>query len=75
MMNLVSEKRGVVEHTESLDGTRVMLQGTVPMNEILVDFPMHQKSYPRLWEHGLRSGRLPAIQDGEARHARERRPG
>ena len=38
MMNLVSEKRGVVEHTESLDGTRVMLQGTVPMNEILVDY-------------------------------------
>jgi len=47
MMNLVSEKRGVVEHTESLDGTRVMLQGTVPMNEILVDFHDRIKSLTR----------------------------
>ena len=47
MMNLVSEKRGVVEYTESLDGTRVMLQGTVPMNEILVDFHDRIKSLTR----------------------------
>ena len=47
MMNLVSEKRGVVEHTESLDGTRVMLQGSVPMNEILVDFHDRIKSLTR----------------------------
>ena len=47
MMNLVSEKRGLVEHTESLDGTRVMLQGTVPMNEILVDFHDRIKSLTR----------------------------
>ena len=47
MMNLVSEKRGVVEHTESLDGTRVMLEGTVPMNEILVDFHDRIKSLTR----------------------------
>ena len=47
MMNLVSEKRGIVEHTESLDGTRVMLQGTVPMNEILVDFHDRIKSLTR----------------------------
>ena len=47
MMNLVSEKRGVVEHTESLDGTRVMLEGIVPMNEILVDFHDRIKSLTR----------------------------
>ena len=47
MMNLVSEKRGIVEHTESLDGTHVMLQGTVPMNEILVDFHDRIKSLTR----------------------------
>ena len=47
MMNLVSEKRGVVEHTESMDGTRVMLQGIVPMNEILVDFHDRIKSLTR----------------------------
>ena len=44
MMNLISEKRGVVEHTESLDGSRVMLEGIVPMNEILVDFHDRIKS-------------------------------
>jgi GTP-binding protein LepA len=47
MMNLVTEKRGTVEHTESLDGTRVMLEGIVPMNEILVDFHDRIKSLTR----------------------------
>ena len=47
MMNLVTEKRGVVERTESLDGTRVMLEGLVPMNEILVDFHDRIKSLTR----------------------------
>jgi len=47
MMNLLSEKRGTVEHTESLDGTRVMLEGIVPMNEILVDFHDRIKSLTR----------------------------
>ncbi len=44
MMSLITEKRGTVEHTESLDGTRIMLEGTVPMNEILVDFHDRIKS-------------------------------
>ena len=44
MMSLITEKRGSVDHTESLDGTRVMLEGTVPMNEILVDFHDRIKS-------------------------------
>jgi len=47
MMNLLTEKRGAVEHTESLDGTRVMLEGIVPMNEILVDFHDRIKSLTR----------------------------
>jgi len=47
MMNLLTEKRGTVEHTESLDGTRVMLEGIVPMYEILVDFHDRIKSLTR----------------------------
>ncbi|MDI1319299.1 MAG: elongation factor 4, partial [bacterium] len=38
MMNLIMEKRGSVDHTATLDGTRVMLNATLPLNEILVDF-------------------------------------
>ncbi len=38
MMQLVLDKRGTVEHTESLDSRRVMLTATLPLNEILVDF-------------------------------------
>jgi GTP-binding protein LepA len=38
MMQLILEKRGEVEHTESLDTRRVMLTATMPLNEILVDF-------------------------------------
>jgi GTP-binding protein LepA len=32
------DKRGVVEHTESLDTRRVMITAIIPLNEILVDF-------------------------------------
>jgi GTP-binding protein LepA len=38
MMQLILEKRGEVQHTESLDTRRVMLTATMPLNEILVDF-------------------------------------
>jgi len=38
MMQLTMEKRGEVEHTESLDTRRVMLTAVIPLNEILVDF-------------------------------------
>ena len=38
MMQLIMEKRGEVQHTESLDTRRVMLTGVLPLNEILVDF-------------------------------------
>jgi GTP-binding protein LepA len=38
MMQLIMEKRGEVEHTESIDTRRVMLTAKMPLNEILVDF-------------------------------------
>jgi GTP-binding protein LepA len=38
MMQLTMEKRGEVEHTESIDTRRVMLTAVIPLNEILVDF-------------------------------------
>ena len=38
MMQLIMEKRGEVQHTESLDTRRVMLTAIMPLNEILVDF-------------------------------------
>jgi len=38
MMQLIMEKRGEVDHTESLDTRRVMLTAILPLNEILVDF-------------------------------------
>jgi len=38
MMQLIMEKRGTVEHTESLDIRRVMITAVIPLNEILVDF-------------------------------------
>ncbi|HEY5227343.1 MAG TPA: translation elongation factor 4, partial [Opitutaceae bacterium] len=38
MLALIMEKRGVVEHTHTLDSTRVMLDCILPLNEILVDF-------------------------------------
>src|SRR5260370_7003655 len=44
MMALISEKRGVVDHTETLDARRVMLTGLIPLNEILIDFHHRIKS-------------------------------
>ncbi len=47
MMALVSEKRGVVDHTETLDTRRVMLTSALPLNEILIDFHDRIKSITR----------------------------
>src|SRR6266853_1478403 len=44
MMALISEKRGAVQHTETLDPRRVMLTGRIPLNEILIDFHDRIKS-------------------------------
>jgi GTP-binding protein LepA len=47
MMSLVSEKRGVLDHTETLDTRRVMLTCKLPLNEILIDFHDRIKSITR----------------------------
>ncbi|HXF10932.1 MAG TPA: elongation factor 4, partial [Desulfuromonadaceae bacterium] len=47
MMALISEKRGQVEHTETLDAKRVMLSALIPLNEILIDFHDRIKSITR----------------------------
>src|SRR3954470_24944125 len=47
MMALISEKRGLVEHTETLDTRRVMLTSRIPLNEILIDFHDRIKSMTR----------------------------
>ena len=57
MMALVSEKRGLLDHTETLDARRVMLTSVLPLNEILIDFHDRIKSLTRGfgsmdYEHG-----------------------
>ena len=47
MMALISEKRGAVDHTETLDSRRVMLTSKLPLNEILIDFHDRIKSITR----------------------------
>ena len=44
MLALVMEKRGTLDHTTTLDSTRVMLTCILPLNEILVDFNDRLKS-------------------------------
>ena len=44
MMQLLMEKRGELENTETIDGDRVLLTGVVPLAEILVDFNDRLKS-------------------------------
>jgi GTP-binding protein LepA len=47
MMSLITEKRGDLKHTETLDPRRVMLTADIPMNEILIDFHDRIKSITR----------------------------
>src|SRR5690349_4210411 len=47
MMALISEKRGEVDHTETMDSRRVMLTSLLPLNEILIDFHDRIKSITR----------------------------
>ncbi|MBL9117385.1 MAG: elongation factor 4 [Verrucomicrobiaceae bacterium] len=47
VMSLVSEKRGLMEQTETIDDRRVMLHCVLPLNEILVDFNDKLKSITR----------------------------
>ncbi|MCW5775942.1 MAG: translation elongation factor 4, partial [Phycisphaeraceae bacterium] len=47
LMGLISEKRGVIAQTETLDARRVMMTCRIPMNEILIDFHDRIKSITR----------------------------
>ncbi len=47
VMSLVMEKRGAMDHTETIDDKRVMLHCVMPLNEILVDFNDKLKSLTR----------------------------
>ncbi|MGA1235936.1 MAG: translation elongation factor 4, partial [Limisphaerales bacterium] len=47
MMALVSEKRGELHHTETLDTRRVMMTCRIPLAEILIDFHDRIKSITR----------------------------
>ena len=47
IMALIAEKRGILDHTETLDPRRVMLTSLVPLNEILIDFHDRIKSITR----------------------------
>ena len=44
ILALVMDKRGLCEHTETLDETRLMLTCRLPLNEVLVDFNDKLKS-------------------------------
>jgi GTP-binding protein LepA len=44
ILALIMEKRGVCDHTDTLDDKRVMLSCALPLNEILVDFNDRLKS-------------------------------
>jgi len=44
ILSLIMEKRGVCDHTDTLDMNRVMLRCALPLNEILVDFNDRLKS-------------------------------
>ncbi len=47
IMGLISEKRGAILNTETLDARRVMMTCRIPMNEILIDFHDRIKSITR----------------------------
>ena len=44
ILALIMDKRGICEHTETLDETRLMLTCRLPLNEVLVDFNDKLKS-------------------------------
>jgi len=47
LLRLIMDRRGEVTKTDSIDGTRVMLTCTMPLNEILMDFHDNLKSATR----------------------------
>ena len=47
IMNLIGDKRGILNNTETIDNQRVMLECDIPLNEILIDFHDRIKSITR----------------------------
>lgn len=47
LLALITEKRGLCDHTETVDEKRIMLVCTLPLNEILIDFNDRLKSITR----------------------------
>lgn len=47
ILSLVMDKRGVCDHTDTLDENRLILECVLPLNEILVDFNDRLKSITR----------------------------
>ena len=47
ILQIIMEKRGWVDHTETMDDMRIMLTCFLPLNEILVDFNDRLKSMTR----------------------------
>ena len=47
VMNLIMTKRGIVTHTDSVDGKHVIITANLPMHEILIDFHDKLKSITR----------------------------
>ena len=47
IIQLIMDKRGTMEHTETIDDVRVMLTAVIPLSEILVDFNDKLKSMTR----------------------------
>ncbi len=74
MMALISEKRGMVDHTETLDTRRVMMTSLLPLNEILIDFHDRIKSITRgFGSMDYEHADYQRVGHGEAGNARERR--
>ena len=59
MLQLILEKRGTVEHTESLDSRRVMLTAICRSTKFSSISTTRLRAHPRLWLDGLRTCRLP----------------
>ena len=47
ILALISEKRGLCDHTETMDADRLLLVCNLPLNEILIDFNDRLKSITR----------------------------
>ena len=76
IMALLAEKRGVVDHTETLDSRRVMLTSTLPLGEILIDFHDRIKSITRgFGSMDYEHAGYQAVGHGQAGHAGQRRIG